>query len=82
MRLNSRPDSLAQKQALAAVGQVHLMRYYDDLFTAVDMVRDALCCASCVELVLRSLPAGPGSTATCPTAACCRPLHLGLGLLS
>ncbi|KAI3428197.1 hypothetical protein D9Q98_006577 [Chlorella vulgaris] len=37
MRLNSRPDSLAQKQALAAVGQVHLMRYYDDLFTAVDM---------------------------------------------
>lgn len=36
-----RPDSLAQKQALAAVGQVHLMRYYDDLFSAVDMVRHA-----------------------------------------
>jgi glutamate 5-kinase len=39
LRLATRPDSLAQKQALAAVGQVHLMRYYDDLFTAVDMVR-------------------------------------------
>lgn len=39
LRLCVRPDSLAQKQALAAVGQVHLMRYYDDLFTAVDMVR-------------------------------------------
>lgn len=37
LRLAVRPDSLAQKQALAAVGQVHLMRYYDDLFTAVDM---------------------------------------------
>ena len=38
LRLCARPDSLAQKQALAAVGQVHLMRYYDDLFTAVDLV--------------------------------------------
>ena len=38
LRLTTRPDSLAQKQALAAVGQVHLMRYYDDLFSAVDMV--------------------------------------------
>ncbi|KAL4443699.1 hypothetical protein ABPG75_011436 [Micractinium tetrahymenae] len=37
LRLAVRPDSLAQKQALAAVGQVHLMRYYDDLFSAVDM---------------------------------------------
>lgn len=42
LRLAVRPDSLAQKQALAAVGQVHLMRYYDDLFTAVDMVRHGL----------------------------------------
>lgn len=39
LRLCTRPDNLAQKQALAAVGQVHLMRYYDDLFTALDLVR-------------------------------------------
>lgn len=38
LRLCTRPDNLAQKQALAAVGQVHLMRYYDDLFTALDLV--------------------------------------------
>ena len=36
--LRARPDSLAKKQALAAVGQVHLMRYYDDLFSAVGVV--------------------------------------------
>lgn len=33
--LRKRPDSIAQKQALAAVGQVHLMRYYDELFGAL-----------------------------------------------
>lgn len=38
LKLCVRPDSLAQKQALAAVGQVHLMRYYSDLFGAVDLV--------------------------------------------
>ena len=38
LHLTTRPDNLAQRQALAAVGQVHLMRYYDDLFSAVDMV--------------------------------------------
>ncbi|KAG7672765.1 hypothetical protein Ndes2526B_g08244 [Nannochloris sp. 'desiccata'] len=32
--LDTRPSELAKKQALAAVGQVHLMRYYDDLFSA------------------------------------------------
>lgn len=47
LKLATRPDSLAQKQALAAVGQVHLMRYYDDLFSALDLVR-----------VLPCLPAG------------------------
>ena len=38
--LTTRPDSLAQKQALAAVGQVHLMRYYDDLFSALGVVSE------------------------------------------
>eukprot|EP00887_Chlorella_sp_A99_P002020 scaffold18.g2020.t1 len=35
--LTVRPDNIAQKQALAAVGQVHLMRYYDELFGAVGL---------------------------------------------
>jgi len=34
LELETRPTLLAKKQALAAVGQVHLMRYYDDLFSA------------------------------------------------
>jgi glutamate 5-kinase len=38
-RLASRPKELAQKQALAAVGQVHLMRFYDDFFSALGLVR-------------------------------------------
>eukprot|EP00884_Botryococcus_braunii_P023354 jgi/Botrbrau1/9702/Bobra.0201s0032.1 len=36
-RLASRPGQLAQKQALAAVGQVHLMRFYDDFFSALGL---------------------------------------------
>ena len=35
--LSTRPSELAKKQALAAVGQVHLMRYYDDLFSACNL---------------------------------------------
>lgn len=37
--LEVRPSLLAQKQALAAVGQQHLMRYYDDFFSALGLVR-------------------------------------------
>ena len=33
--LESRPSELAARQALAAVGQVHLMRFYDELLSAV-----------------------------------------------
>ena len=36
--LKSRPSKLPQKQALAAVGQVHLMRFYDDFFSAIGLV--------------------------------------------
>ena len=36
--LKIRPSELAKKQALAAIGQVHLMRYYDDLFSACGIV--------------------------------------------
>ena len=37
--IKTRPSAMAQKQALAAVGQVHLMRYYEDFFSAVGLVR-------------------------------------------
>jgi glutamate 5-kinase len=35
--LNVRPTEVSKKQALAAVGQVHLMRFYEDLFSAMGM---------------------------------------------
>lgn len=37
MGLEERPSLLAQKQAMAAVGQLHLMRCYDDLFSILGM---------------------------------------------
>jgi hypothetical protein len=37
--LAQRPTKLAQKQALAAIGQVHLMRYYEDILNALGLVR-------------------------------------------
>ena len=40
--LAARPTKIAQKQALAAVGQVHLMRYYEDFFSALGLVRRGL----------------------------------------
>jgi glutamate 5-kinase len=33
--LAARPAEMARKQALAAIGQVHLMRHYEDMFSAV-----------------------------------------------
>ncbi len=41
--LHARPSKLPQKQALAAVGQVHLMRFYDDFFSAIGLVGNADC---------------------------------------
>ena len=35
--LKEKPTQLARKQALAAVGQVHLMRYYEDFFNALGL---------------------------------------------
>lgn len=40
--LSARPQELSKRQALAAAGQVHLMRFYDDFFTAIGVV-------SCLE---------------------------------
>lgn len=37
MGLKSRPGKLAQKQAVSAVGQIHLMRYYQDFFEALGL---------------------------------------------
>lgn len=35
MGLTEKPKEVAKKQALAAVGQVHLMRYYEDIFNTI-----------------------------------------------
>ena len=35
MGLTEKPREVAKKQALAAVGQVHLMRYYEDIFNTI-----------------------------------------------
>jgi len=35
MNLKERPKKLAELQAMAAIGQPHLMRYYDELFSAL-----------------------------------------------
>ena len=43
MGLADRPGTLAQRQAVAAVGQIHLMRYYQDFFAALGLVS---CCLS------------------------------------
>jgi len=37
LSLNVRPTEVSKKQALAAIGQVHLMRFYEDLFSAMGM---------------------------------------------
>lgn len=39
--LAARPKDLPKKQALAAVGQVHLMRFYEDFFSALGLVGPA-----------------------------------------
>lgn len=36
--LTTKPSELAKKQALAAVGQLHLMRYYEDFMASLNMV--------------------------------------------
>ena len=33
--ISEKPKEVAKKQALAAVGQVHLMRYYEDIFNTI-----------------------------------------------
>lgn len=38
MGLTKRPPTLAQRQAVAAVGQIHLMRYYQEFFQALGLV--------------------------------------------
>lgn len=38
MGLKNRPSKIAQKQAVSAVGQIHLMRYYQDFFEALGLV--------------------------------------------
>ena len=38
LQLTARPSTIGQKQACAAIGQLHLMRYYSDFFSSLGMV--------------------------------------------
>lgn len=68
--LATRPTKIAQKQALAAVGQVHLMRYYEDFFQALGLVSSAPYVPGCmlslaqVLLMLENLADFPCHTCT------------------
>ena len=42
LRLQERPEELATRQALAAIGQGALMRAYTDFFAALSIVRALL----------------------------------------
>jgi glutamate 5-kinase len=42
MKLQEKPTDVAQRQALAAIGQVHLMRYYEDFFSAMNIVSESV----------------------------------------
>lgn len=56
MCLETRPTELAKKQALAAIGQVHLMRFYEDLFSASGLVRFSFClCVTFIDGIVRRL---------------------------
>lgn len=70
--LGKRPDNIAAKQALASVGQVHLMRYYDELFGAVGLVSIREACLSllspaCQAVSLRWLGPSAFAVACLPT---------------
>jgi hypothetical protein len=56
--LTQRPNTIAKKQALAAVGQVHLMRYYEDFLSALGLVRGLLGCAPHTDHKLLCLVCG------------------------
>ena len=58
MGLAERPANLAQRQAVAAVGQIHLMRYYQDFFAALGLVRCIDCQTTLLGTACVALP-GP-----------------------
>ena len=69
--LSSRPSKLPQKQALAAVGQVHLMRFYDDFFSALGLVGHPFLSVCNSQLSSSSL------YDLCSNASCSLPVCLG-----
>lgn len=69
-----RPEDMAGKQALASIGQVHLMRYYDDFFSSLDCKcvppRRALLCAPCALCMVCYAAAACRCAAWCVSAVC------------
>ena len=55
--LDSRPSELPKRQALAAAGQIHLMKYYDDFFTAIGIVSPgAFLTSHCFSCIVATSP--------------------------
>ena len=52
LKLQKRPKELAARQALAAVGQVQLMRYYEDFLTALGLVSSIMAACTAVAVCL------------------------------
>ncbi len=50
MKLKSRPDSIAKKQAMASIGQLHLMRIYDEFFSTLGHTCSQVCVSPCAPL--------------------------------
>lgn len=55
LKLSARPRSLAQKQALAAIGQVYLIRYWEDFLDALGLVGEACLQSLTADSALRAL---------------------------
>jgi hypothetical protein len=62
MKLKSRPDSVAKKQAMASIGQLHLMRIYDEFFSTLGH--------TCSQVRARPLPLACRKGASCLCAVC------------
>jgi glutamate 5-kinase len=49
MKLKQRPDSIAKKQAMASIGQLHLMRIYDEFFSTLGHTCSQVRCGGVVR---------------------------------
>ena len=67
LKLQKRPKELAARQARAAVGQLQLMRYYEDFLTALGLV--SLTMAACTAAAVCPHLTSRGRTMQCTVRA-------------